>query len=127
MLVIILGIESLILSIIFLSKFKYVNVILNDEGIIYNNKFEEIIPYSGIEEIKFQSVRYTGGWIKLIHSNGNIKLTVVLENISDFTKNLKKQLDKNNKSNVYDERKMNNFYKTAISSDHGWERGAEKN
>lgn len=64
--------------------------------------------------------------IKLIHSNGNIKLTMVLENISDFTKNLKKQLDKNNKSNVYDERKMNNFYKTAISSDYGWERGAEK-
>lgn len=126
MLVLILGIESLVLSVIFLNKFKYVNVTLNDKGIIYNNKIEEIIPYSDIEEIKFQSIRYTGGWIKLIHSNGNIKLTVVLENISDFTKNLKKQLDKNNKSNVYDERKMNNFYKTAISSDHGWERGTEK-
>lgn len=127
MLVLILGIESLILNFIFFNKFKYISIALNDEGIIYsNNKFEEKIPYKDIKEIKFSSIKYAGGWIKIIHSNGNIRLTVVLENIADFTKNLKEQLDKTNRGNIYNQRKMNNFYKTAVSSDQGWERGAAK-
>lgn len=117
----IIALEFLFLYFVFFRRFKDINVTLTDDGIIYNNiNGVTIIPYQDITGLNFPSVRYVGGWLKILHTKGNIKLTVVLENIGDFLKNLKLKLDSMNFS--YDEKKMYNFYKTAEYSDQSWER-----
>jgi len=60
--------------------------------------------------------------MKIIYKGGNIRLTVVLENIGDFIYQLKTILDKRGKSDVYDEKKTFNFFKTASYSDESWDR-----
>lgn len=60
--------------------------------------------------------------MKIIYKGGNIRLTVVLENIGDFIYQLKTILDKHGKSDVYDEKKTFNFFKTASYSDESWDR-----
>ena len=56
--------------------------------------------YDEIIEIKYPSIRYMGGWMKIKHTNGKIRLTVVLENIGDFMYRLKEILDEGGKSNA---------------------------
>lgn len=117
----IMAIEFLILYFVLFRRFKKISVSLTDEGIVYNNiNGVTNIPYKEITSLKFPYVRYMGGWIKIMHGKSNIKLTVVLENIGDFLKNLKQKLDDMNFK--YDEKKMYNFYKTAEFSDQSWER-----
>lgn len=125
-LILVLGIETLILCTMRKKKYQNINVTLNDNAIIYNNNYEEIIPYENIEKIKFKSINYSGGWLKIIHRNGTIKLTMALENIENFTENLREQVDKKNKSYTYDEQKINKFYKTAILGNYFGERIKEK-
>ena len=108
---------------IFLRRFKEIDVTLTDDAIIYNNiKEQMIIPYEYILKVEFPSIRYTGGWVKIIYPEGNIRLTVVLENVGDFIFELKKRLDSIGKSDVYNEKKIFNFFKTASFSDESWER-----
>lgn len=117
----ILGIEFTVLYFVLFRRFKKISVSLTDDGIVYNNiNGTTIVPYEEITALKFPSIRYAGGWIKIMHGKGDIKLTVVLENIGDFLKNLKCRLDSINFQ--YDEKKMYNFYKTAEFSDQSWER-----
>ncbi len=118
-----LSIEFLIIYFVLYRRFKKIYVVLNEEGIIYNNARGEIkIPYENIKALKFPSIRYTGGWIKILHGNGNIRLTVVLENIGDMVKNLKNNLDEKNMSSVYKDKAMYKFFKTANYCDQSWER-----
>lgn len=120
---ILLSIELLIIYFVLYKRFKKIYVVLTEEGIIYNNAGGEIrIPYENIKALKFPSVRYTGGWIKIIHGSGNIRLTVVLENIGDMVKSLKNKLDEKNMSNIYNDKAMYKFFKTAKYSDQSWER-----
>lgn len=115
--------EIVLIYFIFLRRYKFINVRLTDNSIIYTkNKKEIFIPYEDILELKFPSIKYTGGWVKIIHKGGKFRLTVVLENIGDFIYELKNELDKREKSNVYDKKKMFNFYKTASYSDESWQR-----
>lgn len=122
--VIVLGIiivEFTVLYFVFLKRFKKINVSLTDEGIVYNNiNGITKIPYEEITALKFPSVKYVGGWIKIVYGKSDIKLTVVLESIGDFLKNLKCKLDEINFK--YDEKKLYNFYKTAEFSDQSWAR-----
>ena len=118
-----ISLEFLLIYLIMYKRFKKINVTLTEDRIIYNNaKGEIIIPYENIKALKFPSIKYTGGWLKIKHSNGNIRLTVVLENIGDMVKNLKNKLDEKNMSDVYDEKSMHKFFKTAKYSDQSWER-----
>lgn len=94
-------IEFILLYFLFLRRFKYINVTLEEDAIIYNNSKKKIvIPYDEIIEIKYPSIRYMGGWMKIKHTNGKIRLTVVLENIGDFMYRLKEILDEGGKSNA---------------------------
>ena len=120
---VIIGIESVILYFIMIRRFKKINVSIGEEGIIYNNiKGEKVIKYEDIEKLKFSSVKYTGGWAKIKYKGGNIRLTVVLEGIGEFLKELKFHLDEKGMSHIYNEKKLYSFYKTATYSDQGWER-----
>lgn len=117
----IIAVEFVVLYFVFLRRFKKISVSLTDEGIVYNNiNGVTNVLYEEITALSFPSVRYLGGWVKIVHKKGNIKLTVVLENIGDFLKNLKHKLD--GMDFKYDEKKMYNFYKTAEFSDQSWAR-----
>ena len=112
-----------VLYFLFLRRFKYINVTLTEDVIVYNNiKKKIVIPYDEIIQIKYPSIRYTGGWMEIKHTKGKIRLTVVLENIGDFMYRLKEILDERGKSDVYNEKKSLNFFKTASFSDESWGR-----
>lgn len=119
----ILSLEFLFIYFILYRRFKYINVSLTDKGIVYkNSKGIQCISYDQIEEIKFPSIRYLGGWMKIVSGKQTIRLTVVLENLGDFINKLKEKLSKNNVNKVYDERKLFNFQKTAVYADYSWAR-----
>lgn len=121
--VILLSIEFLFIYFMIYRRFKKIYVVLTEEEIIYNNAKGEIkIPYESIKALKFPSIKYVGGWMKIIHSKGNIRLTVVLEDIGDMVSSLKNKLDEKNISNVYKDKAIFNFIKTANYSDQSWER-----
>jgi len=120
---IIIWAEFILLYFILFRRFKTIGVQLTEEAIVYDNiKGRTVIPYLDIEALEFPSVKYVGGWIKIIHKRGNIKLTVVLESIGDFVKQLKDVLDNKNMSHTYNDRKLFSFYKTASYSDQSWGR-----
>lgn len=111
------------LYLVFLRRFKSIRVNLTKDAIVYtNSKTQTIIPYEEIEELKFPSIKYTGGWVKIIHKSGNIRLTVVLENIGDFIWELKEKLQESGMTRVYNEKKMFSFFKTAVFADESWDR-----
>ena len=108
-------------------KFTKVSVRFEDDLLIYENaKGIKEIPIQDITKVSFPSLRYMGGWIKIItKDNYKIRLTVVIEKIGDFLEELKNKLDKykkNDKNEIYSPRKFFNFYKTAVFSDNSWER-----
>lgn len=124
---IIVGLEFLALYHIMFKKFKNIKVSLNDEGITYNNiKGTQFIDYKSIQAIQFPSIKYFGGWLKIKSSGQTIRLTVVLENIGEFVKELKEKLDERGMSNLYNDKKVYDFCKTGIYSDHSWGRLYEK-
>lgn len=124
---IILGLEFLFLYHIMFKKFKNIKVSLNDEGITYHNiKGTQFIDYKSIQAIQFPSIKYFGGWVKIKSSGQTIRLTVVLENIGEFVKELKEKLDEIGLSNLYSDKKVYDFCKTGIYSDHSWGRLYEK-
>lgn len=106
-----------------LKRFKKIGVSLTDEGIVYRNiAGQTVIPYGEIDSLKFPYLRYLGGWVKIIHARGSIRLTVVLESIGDFIRHLKEELDQMDMQHTYKEKKLFNFYKTAVYSDQSWAR-----
>lgn len=110
-------------SFFFLRRFNRVEIVLNDESIIYKNiRGETIIPIGEIKKLEFPSIKYAGGWVKIISHNTNIRLTVVVEEIGDFLKSLKNNLDSRGMESVYNSKKFYSFYKTAEFSDQSWGR-----
>lgn len=120
---ILISLENLILYFALFRRFKRISVELTDDSIIYNNlKGTTIIPYSDITNVRFPSIRYLGGWVKIIYGKKNIKLTVVLENIGDLITELREKLNELNKQDVYNKHRMFKFYKTSKYSDASWKR-----
>lgn len=124
---IVILLELLLMYALFFRRFKYISVTLDEQGIVYTNIKEQIfIPYEDIRLIQFPSVKYMGGWTKIVYGNGNgngnIRLTVVLENIGEFMARLKQKLDERNMKEVYNEKRYFSFYKTGIFSDESWGR-----
>jgi len=104
-------------------RFKAIKITLTDDAIVYNNtKKQIIIPYEDIQKLTFPSIKYTGGWLKIAYKGGSIRLTVVLEHIGDFIYELKEKIDNREMKQVYNEKKMFSFFKTAVFADESWER-----
>ncbi|WP_455717801.1 hypothetical protein, partial [Anaerosporobacter sp.] len=113
----------LLIYAVFLRRFKYISIKLDEQGIVYTNIKEQIfIPYEDINMIQFPSIKYMGGWTKIVYSKGSIRLTAVLENIGEFMGELKQKLDERNMMDVYDEDRFFSFYKTGVFADESWER-----
>jgi hypothetical protein len=117
----VLAIEAFLLR-YFFGRFAKVKITLDEEGITYvNYKGTNQFPYESIKYLEFPSVKYLGGWIKIKTNDQSIRLTVVVHNIQSLIKELKEQLDKRGME-VYHEKKLWNFFKTAMYSDASWER-----
>lgn len=120
---IVILLELLLIYALFFRRFKYISVTLDEQGITYMNIKKQIfIPYEDIRMIKFPSIKYMGGWTKIVYGNGNIRLTVVLENIGEFMGELKQKLDERNMMEVYNEKRFFSFYKTGVYADESWGR-----
>ena len=120
---IIVSLELLLIYALLLRRFKYIRVTLDEEGIVYTNIKEQIfVPYEDIRMIQFPSVKYMGGWTKIVYGNGNIRLTAVLENLGEFMSELKQKLDERNMMEVYNEKRFFSFYKTGVFADESWGR-----
>ena len=105
----------------FIHRFTLIRVTIDNEAITYFNYKGDIrIKYEDIKILKFPSIRYTGGWIKIISDKGVIRLTVVIENIQGLLSELKVELDKKGLSDRYDKKKFFKFLKTSAFSDLGW-------
>jgi len=118
-----ISIEMGIVYLLLIRHFKAINVTLTEDTIVYtNSKGQILIPYEDIEKLEFPSIKYTGGWVKIIYKGGNIRLTVVLEHIGEFISELKEKLKERQMDHVYNEKKMFSFFKTAVFSDESWER-----
>lgn len=101
---------------------KAASVTLSNESLIYNDGKKEIsIAYEKITALKFPSIKYTGGWVKIVYGKKSIRLTVVLENIVELIKELKEKLDSLDKFDTYKEKKLYSFYKTSSYSDFSWQ------
>jgi hypothetical protein len=94
----------------------------NNEVIYHNRRGIVKIPFADITHLKFPSVRYMGGWVKIISPKNTIRLTVVIEGIGEFLQELKTILDQKGLSDCYNREKMFLFFKTAIYSDQSWNR-----
>ncbi len=108
---------------IFLSRFIKVRIILTDDSIIYkNHKGSSIIGYPDITKIGFSAIKYTGGWIKIESPQKKIRLTVAVKNIQRLVMLLKKHLDDQGLSHLYNDKKLFSFLKTGAFSDESWQR-----
>jgi hypothetical protein len=95
---------------------------VDDNVLIYKYRGgEKRIPIESVR-LEFASIRYTGGWLKIIADKDLIRVTVVLEDISGFVQELKAALDNKQLSSHYDSHKLFGFLKTAVSADQSWER-----
>lgn len=119
-------IAYLFIYFILYKRFRYVYLVLTEEGVIYNNARGEIrIPYESIRALEFPSINYRGRCIKIIHNNGNTKFIAAFENGGDMVKNLKNKLDEKNMSFVYNKQAIYKFFKIAKYRDQSWERRYE--
>ena len=104
-------------------RFMIIRVAIDHETITYTNyKGDTRIKYEDIKCLKFPSIRYTGGWIKIISAKGIIRLTVVIENIQGLLSELKVELDHKGLSDTYHKKKFYKFLKTSAFSDMSWQR-----
>jgi hypothetical protein len=97
-------------------------VSIDNDGVVYKYR-------GGIKRLPFESlrvdsssIRYSGGWLKIISGKDVIRLTVVVENIGEFVQELKAALDSRGLSSHYDSQKLFGFMKTAAYSDQSWDR-----
>ncbi|PKM50172.1 MAG: hypothetical protein CVV02_12450 [Firmicutes bacterium HGW-Firmicutes-7] len=118
-----ISLEMVLIYLLLLKRYKLISITLTDDAIEYTNfKGKIIIPYEDIERLEFPSIKYTGGWTKIIYKGGNIRVTVVLEHVGDFICKLKEKLNTREMAHVYNEKQLFSFYKTAVYSDESWER-----
>ena len=100
-----------------------VSVSISEGVIIYKSRTgENRIRPDEITRIQFPSIRYGGGWIKIVSAAKTIRVTVVVEEIGRFLKELKELLDDTGHSHRYEHQKFFNFLKTATFSDQSWDR-----
>jgi len=108
-------------------RFTKAKFILNDDGIVLmiKDKVKENIKYHEITKVKSKSMNYTGGWL-LIYGNNKkpLRLMVTIKDVGLMIKRIKAELDALNKFDVYQEEKLNKFFKTAYYADQSWQRAS---
>ena len=112
-----------IFSWIFFGRLASVGVSIDDDCLVYDSSHAHVtIALEQITRLTFPSIRYVGGWVKVVSQERNIRLTVVLEGIAEFLQELKAALDRKGLQDRYDRRAFFRFLKTAAISDQSWER-----
>lgn len=113
-----------IIVFIYLSdSFSSVTVLLAEKKIVYKSRRKTIeIVITDIDKLKFFSVKFLGGWIRIFSKDKSIRLTISAENFAEFIRNLKVLLDANEKNDVYEVKKFFKLYKTAEFAEQSWER-----
>ena len=113
-----------ILILIFMRRFSTSSFVVTDDYIHFINNSKEIKwTYAEILILDSKSIKNTGGWLNIIPKEGKtLKVTVVLEDIAEFVRDIKTRLDNNDMSDKYNEEKLFKFYKTAAYSDDSWRR-----
>jgi len=103
-------------------RFAAVAVSLDENGVVY--KYRGGIKHLSFETLRIESasIKYTGGWLKLISGKDVLRLTVTMEEIGDFIQELKAALDSRGLSSHYDSQKLFGFMKTAAYADQSWDR-----
>lgn len=105
------------------NRFLKVKVSLTEDAIVYTNaKGVTTIPYEAIDQIQFPSLKYLGGWIKIISGKDVIRLTVVIEDIAEFLLEFKEQLDAHELGHLYTDKHYRDFFKTSTYADMSWAR-----
>lgn len=119
---ILLVVEPLIIS-IFFKRFTTSKLTINDEGVHFiNNKKDISFKYEDISKLSTASVSNLGGYISIVGKNGKkIRITVVIDKIGEFLIILKKKLDEK-ELDIYNDKKLFSFYKTACYADDSWRR-----
>lgn len=105
-------------------KLAAVEVSIQDGAVVYKSRTAVTrLPLEEISCLEFPSVKYVGGWLRIVTPSNSIRLTMVIEDIDRFLLELKDALDANGLSDLYDRGRFFQFLKTAAFSDQSWERG----
>lgn len=100
-----------------------IEVSIQDDAVIYKTRSGvSTLPLEEISCLEFPSIKYTGGWLRIVTPRNSIRLTVVVEGIDQFLLELKAALDAHGLSDLYDRGKLFQFLKTAAFSDQSWVR-----
>lgn len=97
--------------------------LIEENQVIYKTRKEDItVPFDDIQKLQFPSLKYLGGWVKIVSQKKDIRLTVVVEDIGSLIQELKAALDQRGLSDRYDQKKIFLFLKTATYTDQSWAR-----
>lgn len=81
------------------------------------------IPYEEIRRIEAKSVRYLGGWLKIIPSEGKlIRIAMNLEDGDDLIRTLKNKMAERGLQDRYDENALFSYFKTSTYGLASWTR-----
>jgi PH (Pleckstrin Homology) domain-containing protein len=104
-------------------RMKDVRVFVDDAGLTYRHRSgEKRIPFAHITQLKFPSLRFLGGWVKITTRDGSIRIILALRDSVQFLQALKHGLDGEGLTDRYDRRKFFRFLQTATFCNNGFER-----
>lgn len=108
---------------IFFKRFSTTEITIDDQGVRFKNSAKDFfIRYEEIKAVNTRSISNLGGYFTIEKTRKEtIRITVVLENIHEFVKRLKEELDKR-EIDIYNERKLYKFYILSFYSDTSWAR-----
>lgn len=100
-----------------------IEVSIQDDAVIYKTRSGvSTLPLEEISCLEFPSIKYTGGWLRIVTPRNSIRLTVVIESLDQFLLELKAALDAHGLSDLYDRGRLFQFLKTAAFCDQSWVR-----
>lgn len=96
-------------------------VALRETGLDHANyQAEGFIPYDELEDVRGRYIPYVGGWLTLVGPDHTLRMTVVLDDIDEFTRQLHEHL-RSLENPPYDRENLFGFYKTATYSNLSWD------
>ncbi|MDD3129771.1 MAG: hypothetical protein PHW21_05325 [Candidatus Izemoplasmatales bacterium] len=108
-------------------RFTKAEFILDDEKITLRVKgvVKQQIKYIEISKIDSRSIKYTGGWMLIYgQSKKPMRLMVTIKDVGLMINRIKLEVDAIEQSHVYQESKLNKFFKTAYYADQSWQRSS---